>query len=455
MTAIITDTLKKQLLLDIITDIDSAANDYYIGVGRSETWDGTDTAPTPKNSQRDTRNLGLSLQSVKAVADKSLVVPRTDWSSGATYSSWNDNIEGHPVSAYYVFTDENHVYICLQAGRNASGNVVNSTVKPTGTSTNAFKAADGYVWKFLFSIGALTASKFLSANFLPVTFITETDSDSPASIVEQKGIQDAAVPGEIVGYTVTAGGTGYTSTPTATIVGNGGTLAKADVTVSGGAVSKLDARDSSGTLVFGAGYTYASITLSGGGGTGASVRPIFGPKSGVGADPRDDLKTRAIMFNTKPEGIETGDFIVGNDFRQVTLIKNPLTHAGAKLTDNTGNALNRLNLSTISTIFSADKTILGGTSGAKAYIDKVDSDNIYYHQNETTGFIQFEEAESISETDGSGSGVLALANADGDTDAFINGDLNPLSGDILYIDNRAAVTRSAEQTEDIKIVIQL
>jgi hypothetical protein len=161
------------------------------------------------------------------------------------------------------------------------------------------------------------------------------------------------------------------------------------------------------------------------------------------------------MFNTKPEGIEAGDFIVGNDFRQVALIKNPLTHAGAKLTDNTGNALNRLNLSTISTTFSADKTILGSTSGAKAYIDKVDSDNLYYHQNETTGFIQFEEAESISETDGSGSGVLALANADGDTNAFINGDLNPLSGDILYIDNRAAVTRSAEQTEDIKIVIQL
>ena len=30
-----------------------------------------------------------------------------------------------------------------------------------------------------------------------------------------------------------------------------------------------------------------------------------------------------------------------------------------------------------------------------------------------------------------------------------------LTGDLLYIDNRAAVTRSADQTEDIKIVIQL
>jgi hypothetical protein len=48
-----------------------------------------------------------------------------------------------------------------------------------------------------------------------------------------------------------------------------------------------------------------------------------------------------------------------------------------------------------------------------------------------------------------------LAGDDVDTDAFIVGEMDPLSGDVLYIDNRAAVSRSAEQTEDIKIVIQL
>ena len=444
MTAIITDKLKKQLLLSIVDDVDSADNNYFIGIGKSEAWNATDAAPTPKNSLRDERNLGLSLQSVKAIADKSLVVPRTDWSSGAIYSSYNDNIEGHPASSYYVFTDDNHVYICLQQGRNAAGNAVNSTVKPTGTSGNAFKTADGYVWKFLYSIGALTASKFLSSNFLPVTFIETTDSDSPASIVEQKGIQDVAVAGEIVGYTVTSGGTGYTSTPTATILGNG-TSAQADVTVSGGAVSKVDAKDLSGTLAFGSGYSYADVTLIGGGGTGATIRPIIGVKNGFGADPRDDLRARAIMFNSKPDGTESGDFVIGNDFRQVALIKNTLTYTNAKLTDATGNALNKLNLSTISVAFSPDKTI-ENISGTKAYIDKVDSDNLYYHQNETTGFGLFSPGDAISETDGSGAGVVAADSA---------GDFNPLTGDILYIDNRAAVTRVAEQTEDIKIVIQL
>ena len=35
------------------------------------------------------------------------------------------------------------------------------------------------------------------------------------------------------------------------------------------------------------------------------------------------------------------------------------------------------------------------------------------------------------------------------------GEIHSSTGEVLYIDNRAAVTRSADQTEDIKIVIQI
>lgn len=456
MTAIITDRLKKQILQAIIADVDSADNNYYIGIGRSEVWDSADAAPTPKNSGREIRNLGHGLQSVKVVADKSMVVPRYNWSSGAIYSGYNDNIEGHPAQAYYVFTDENHVYICLQQGRNAAGTAVTSTVKPTGTSSKAFKTSDGYIWKFLYSIGALTAAKFLAANFLPVTKILTTDGSSTASEVEQKGIQDSAVAGQIIGYTVTEGGTGYTSTPTVTITGNG-TGAKAVATVSGGAVSKIEVKESDSTLVFGQDYQYASISLTGGGGTGVKARPIFGPRDGIGADPRDDLRARAIMFNAKPDGTEEGDFVIGQDFRQVALIKNPKGHADSDMTDTTLRALPSLTFSTVSTAFTRDKIIRGGTSLAEAYVDDIDSsgDVIYYHQTETTGFTQFQEGEAVTETNGSGSGTLEAAGDDADDDAYVNGEFDPLTGEVLYIDNRAAVSRSAEQTEDIKIVIQI
>ena len=44
---------------------------------------------------------------------------------------------------------------------------------------------------------------------------------------------------------------------------------------------------------------------------------------------------------------------------------------------------------------------------------------------------------------------------DADSDAFTRDDVEKLSGEIVYIENRAPVTRAANQTEDIKVVITL
>ena len=75
---------------------------------------------------------------------------------------------------------------------------------------------------------------------------------------------------------------------------------------------------------------------------------------------------------------------------------------------------------------------------------------MFYHQNDSTGFKSFQAGETINETDGTGQGVLDSAGAF--ETAF---EVNPHTGELLYIDNRSAVTRSADQTEDIKIVIQV
>lgn len=448
MAAIITDTLKKQIILDIVDDIDSAANEYFVGIGRSETWGTGDDAPTPLNSTREIRNAMLSLQSVKTIADKSFVVPRYNWSSGTTYSAWNDNVAGYPAQPFYVYTDENHIYVCLEQGRNAAGQAQPSTVKPTGTADHLI-TSDGYTWKFLYSVGALKASKFVSANYIPVTKILSTDDNSPADEVEQEGIQNNATAGEIVGYRVTDGGSGYTSAPTVTIVGNG-TGAKATATISGAAISKIEMKESSGEKVFGSGYDYANIVISGGGGTGATAVPILGPKNGFGADPRDDLRSTAIMFNAKPSGLEDSDFIIGNDFRQVMLLRNPLDSDGGNVyTGETGLGLKRMDVTSIVNTFTKDNTIQGGTSQAKAIVDATDADSIFYHQTEATGFTPFQDGETVTEVSGNGEATIDSAEAAGSRD------LAPLTSEVLYIDNRAAVTRSADATEDIKIVIQL
>ena len=463
MAAIITDKLKN-LVVDLIKANDSdASNKYYAAIGRSEAWNDSDVSPTPLRTKSEENDFRNSMQSIKLVADVSLVIPRYNWSSGTFYSAYDDTQVGN-TNAYYVINANQQVYMVLRASVSATGTAVASTVEPTGNTTGTpFKTSDGYVWKFMYSISALDANKFQSANFIPVKNIPFTNINSSVAETEQKAIQDAAIHGQIIGYGIDSAGAGYGSAPTLTVRGNGSNAA-ATATISGGQVVKVEVADSSDASLkiasFGSGYDYANVEVSGGGTPSkpVKIRPILANSGGLGHDATIDFKASAIMFNAKPTGTETLDFVIGQDFRQVGLLKNPQVdsagHGGngvsTAFTSSTGRALKGLNFSAVNTAFGEDKTILGVTSGAKAFIDKDSGNSVFYHQNDDTGFKSFQAGETVQETDGTGEGVLDSAGAF--ETAF---EVNPHTGELLYIDNRSAVTRSADQTEDIKIVIQV
>jgi hypothetical protein len=447
MTGIITDSLKRVLLDNLITEVATAGASYYIGIGNSQDWDSSDTAPNPSNTLREERNLRLRLQSIKSAEDVSYVVPRNNWTAGTIYTGWDDNVTSHPTIPYFVITDNNAVYMCLKQGRDATGAAVASTVEPTGALTRSFVTADGYTWKFLYTLSASDANRFLSANFMPVKFITSTDSSSPASDIEQKGVQDAAIPGQIGSIRIISGGSGYVSAPTVTVSGDGDSCT-ATAIVSGGTIVdiKLDS-DGSGVVKHGSGYTAATILFSSG---TATARAALAPVGGFGSNPIRDLRSKAVMFNTKPSGNENNTFITDNDFRQVALIKNPTVPiTDSDFTAASGFVAKSLTFTLpVATAFTADNTIQGASSGAKAYVDTYNNTTgiLRYHQTEATGFTAFSAGETVNETDGSGTGTL---------DSAQTADVDLTSGEILYIENRAAISRAVDQTEDIKIVIQL
>ena len=446
MVAIITDRVKNQLVNSLLTEFqDSGANRYYIALGQSEAWDSTDTPPTPANTEREIRQFRYKMQSIKTVLDTSLVITRYNWSSGTIYQQYNDNSVSQ-ASRYYVITDENNVYVCIRQGKDSNGNAVTSTVQPTSTSaTTLTELSDGYIWKYLYTISAADATRFLTANFMPIQLV---DSASPGDLYyNQYLVQQAATAGQIIGYRVTASGSGFTSTPTISVIGNGkGAHARAVIT-SSNTIGAIEVDESAGGFPFGSGYDYANVTVTGGGGSGATVVPVFAPPNGIGADPTRDLRARAINFNILADGTEEGVFVTGNDFRQLGLLKNPLQYdSTAAFTGNTALALKQLKLTTTGT-FSADQLISGDSSGAKAYIDYYDdSTTIWYHQTEETGFTPFQDGENVTTTT--------------DTVAADSANIAPgfdvFSGEVLYIDNRnSSVSRSADQTEDVKIIIQL
>lgn len=453
MAGVITRELQRELAKHLFNDIDDSANTrYYIGVGMSEQWNDSDIATTPVSTDREERNFRARMQSIKLVTDYSFVVPRTNWVVGRVYTPYND-AAATSVTDYYVITDENQVYICLKQAKNSLGVAQVSTVKPTGVSSSPVFASDGYVWKFLYTINTTQANKFLSSAWMPVKYVDSAGVGDIASDIEQYGIQNAAIAGQINTITLTNGGTGYTSAPTVVIVGDGDS-AQARATVSGGQIVKVEIIDSDNVFYGGNGYTKASVSFTGGGGTGAAARPSLSPKLGFGKDPRDDLRTRAIMLDIQPSGNETGEWLIDNDFRQIGLLKNPyLFDSAERYTGTTLNMLYALKLQgggAATSSFTVGATLSGLTSGANAVIDKLDSDLIYYHQNETTGFGQWVAGEGV-EDDAAGTGTLVT-----DAAAYILEPVaDPFTGELLYIENRAAVVRGSSQTEDIKIVLQM
>jgi len=459
MAAIVTDTLTKNLAEDFLNEVNNGndSNEYYIGIGKSDVYNTLDTLVNPVKTRREERELRNNLQSVKKVEAASFVVPRYNWTSGSIYSGYDDASVGIPQNSYYILTEDNEVYICLQQGKNANGAANTSAVKPSFTDAGvnayqAFETTDGYRWKFLYALSATKTSNFLSSGFVPVQRVTWNNPGDSSSLnafeLQQLEVQRLTTKGQISGVTVTAGGSGYTSAPTVTFYGNGSGAA-ATATIAGGAVVKIEMNNESAAL--GSLYDYASVEISGGGGSGASARPVIGPKLGFGQDPRFELKASSIMLNIKPDGTETETFIVDNDFRQIGVFKNldQYDSVGAdsvsRFTDAAARAMPYMRMTALATSFTTDKLIRGASSNAAAFIDDIDSDLIYYHQNENTGFRSFSDGEIISESDGSGTGTADSAN--------LHSIVNAHSGEVLYIENRARIVRASDQQEDIKVII--
>ncbi len=450
MPAIVTDTLKRQIARDFFNEFQNATENYYVGIGRSESWDSSETVPTPSNNPETQVDFRDGLQSIKKMQGSSLVVPRNNWSNGRIYSQYDDRVAGYPTNPYYVKNENNQVYVVLEVGRNNQGVAQPSTVEPTGSNLHSFRTADGYLWKFMYTISAADAEDFMSSNFMPVKKQGAIDSNSTGIQIKHADVQNSAVANQVLSIIITDGGTGYTTVPpTVTITSPTGSGAAASATIDSatGTVSKITLDADSSTVKHGANYTTATVTITGGGGTGAAARAVLPfSDSGVGAEAAVDLKASSVMFQCKIEGTDS-NFLTGQDFRQVGLIKNPLKSADATLfTATTGNALKSMKLSSVISTFTADKIIEGQTTNAKAFVDAIDSNQIFYHQTDATGFVAFQNGETIDETNGAGQGII--------DSAVVLAAVDNQSGDLLYIDNRSPVARTTTQAEDIKIIIQ-
>jgi len=182
---------------------------YYIYIGRTTAFPSDGSPPTPtdtlQNTEYDVYRDIIAMKRVQT-SDASHTSLRYNWTNNTAYTQYTDtNASLFPTSTsptsnttFNVLTDEHNVYKCIDNNRGGR-----STVKPTGTGTSVIVTADNYRWKFMYTISAADALKFLATNYVPVKTLSANDGSA------QWNVQQAAANGAIHHYVIGANGSGY------------------------------------------------------------------------------------------------------------------------------------------------------------------------------------------------------------------------------------------------------
>ena len=516
MAAIITDQIRILNAGNFVAGVSNASNSYYSFIGLTNPadyqsdWDSDPPAPKDNfDQENDYWNTMVALKKINT-ADARQVVPKRTWTSGTTYDMYRHDYSRSNTaivsgatnlysSNFVVLNSDFRVYACLQNGTDPDNTEGRPSLdEPTFTDLeprSAGTSGDGYIWKYLYTIKPSEVVRFESTDFMPVPTDWLTGTENAA-------VRDNAVDGGIKIVTITNKGVGlgtansvYTSVP----IRGDGTGAECTIVVDANQqVSSVTVSNQ------GSGYTYGNVDLVAGGVPTGTTRPSFDviipPQGGHGADIYRELGAYNVLLYSRIENDSTNpDFITGNQIARIGVVENPQQFGSTTLLSadkvSAVSALKLVGTGYSTATFSGDSYFTQTVSTGTTAVGRV----VSYDQN--TGVLKFWQDRSLagfntvgtaqtqptygfdltefSSSPGTG-GSLVISPTTGqdlsiDTafsgittvinnrtyylgQTFASGIANPEvkahSGSIIYVDNRPSITRSANQKEDIKVILQ-
>ena len=513
MAAIITDQIRVLNAKNFVSDV--GINTYYSFIGLPNPTDyqtdWNNNPPSPKDNfdqENDYWDTMVALKKVNS-ADIRQVVPKRQWSSGTTYDYYRHDYSRSNTAkvsgatnlysaSYFVINEDYQVYICLQNGTdpdNPSGRP--SLDEPTFTDLEpraAGTSGDGYIWKYLFRIKPSEIVKFETTDFIPVPADWGTSTDNAA-------VRDNAVDGSIKIVAVTDRGVGLgTANRTYSNVPIKGDGSGATCTIVVNNDQKVDTVTISNQ---GSGYTYANVDLVAGGVPTGTSRPtldvIMTPQGGHGADIYRELGAYNVLLYSRIENDnENPDFVTGNQIARIGVVQNPEASAGTILNSDKASAVNALKLvgaGYSSATFSADsyvtQTIATGSTAVGRVVNYDQTTGVlkYWQDRSVAGFNTVGTAQTqptygfelqeFTATPASGGSITIVPSTGSNlaidtsftgvstvinnrtyylgqsfTDGVAGAEVRKHSGNIVYVDNRPSITRSSNQKEDIKVILQ-
>ena len=515
MSAIITDQIRILNAKNFVAGFNTTTNSYYSFVGLpnptaiDSDWDTTPPAPVDNfDNENKTWETVIALKKITS-DDAKQVVRKNVWASGITYDYYRHDysINNTPKNAsgtslysanYFVVNSDYRVYICLQNGTDPENvNGKPSLDEPTFTDLeprSAGTSGDGYIWKYLYTIKPSDIVKFDSTEYMPVPSNWSTGTDNAA-------VRDNAVDGGLKVVVIKNRGVGVgTANRTYTKVPIKGDGSGAECTVS----INNDAKVSSVVISNqGSGYTFGNVDLIAGGVPAPSTYPtldvIIPPKGGHGKDIYRELgATNVLLYSRIENDTENPDFITGNEIARIGVVENPLAYGSSQLLalDKASGvyALKLTGAGYSSATFTADSVVQQVIGTGQTAMGKV----VSYDQ--TTGVLKLWQERTFAGFNTVGTAqtnptfgytlnrFTASPTGDGNftitggsvnlgidtsftglstsinnrtyylgqtfTSGVSNPEVQPFTGNIIYTDNRPSITRSSNQKEDIKIILQ-
>ena len=260
-------------------------------------------------------------------------------------------------------------------------------------------------------------------------------------------------------------GSSFKISPRVIISGDGqNAVARVNVNANTGSISDI-------TMINrGSGYTYADVAIIGNTGivsaettTSAIARVVISPPGGHGADAINELYANRVGISVAFAGTENGSIPATNDFRKISLIKDPLfleadlilnstseifepgeiitqasSNASAKVVNRSANTITITDISgyfVTSNTSNSTTGILGNASNVLSYINSIDRDFETFDQR------KIYEVEVL---DGGTLGAFIL------DETVVQSGLNTLQGTIVKL----TLDGSAYLFEDGEIIVQ-
>lgn len=422
---------------------EAANSSLYFTVGKVTPW-ANDSAPPQANvSVTAIYDLYRNMVGGKKITGNDMYhcIPRINWTAGITYDQYDHS--SNEINLYdsntkfYIVTENWDVYKCLSNNNGAPSQNVPIQKITTGT----VQEVDGYIWKYMYTVSPAEQLRFTTDEYIPVKTLSADDNSL------QWDVQENALRGGLEFIEVINGGQDYSDNTKIwiKITGDG---------IGANAFAQTNAISNTISAVIidipGSGYTYADLEVYDDStfGIGGQLRAVISPPGGHGSNPIRELGGSNLMINMRLRYDEDGKLPVTNDYRQIAIIKDPLAHDEDYILTNT--AFSQTVTLTLSGVgddsFLEDEIVYQGSSLANAsYKGTVVAWN-GSNQIKLTDVTGIVESQTLFGTISGATGVVSIPITDPE--------LEPYTGELLYIDNIKPISRASDQIEDFKIVLK-